>query len=225
MKIIIANHSRRTENTKLELDYLIGSLLAPGSAFLRKYQEVEGRKSKLEDVRSEVGLKLHWVYEMTGGNLQGKTFLDLGCGSTSYDKYVGYDNWMGIPSSSRTFEPWLCRVLHEVGVHVIGVDVGSLAHEEFEHYSRDLLSENALQEIPDHSIDFAHSRLLYDSPQLITNMVKRKDFPQMAREVRANALYWSLLDQARLAERVLKSQLFPQIERVLKPTGVYLCNE
>ncbi|MEK6830274.1 MAG: hypothetical protein AABY15_09225, partial [Nanoarchaeota archaeon] len=126
---------------------------------------------------------------------------------------------------SRSFEPWLPRALHEMGVHVIGIDIGNLDREEFEHYSLDLLKDNALSVIPDHSIDYAYSRLLYSSPQL-ANMVSPRDYPDIARKVKDQTIpYWSAGDGERLAGAVLEQKLLPQIERVLKPAGSYLLFE
>lgn len=169
------------------------------------------------------------VYKATDGDLLGKTFLDLGCGSTSYNMNVGYDNYINKTSKyeydKRIFEPWLCRALHELGAQVIGIDIGDLNNEEFEHYSLDLLVENALAYIPDHSVDYAHSKLLYSSPQL-AKIVRLHNYPQIVEEVKdKNHPYWTRGDQERLAERVLKQQLLPQIERVLKPEGIYFCFE
>ncbi len=171
--------------------------------------------------------ELRYISSAIDGDIKGKSFLDLGCGSTSYDRIAGYDNFIGISDGkrSRSFEPWLPRALYEMGVHVIGIDIGSLEGEEFEHHSLDLLEENALSVIPDHSIDYVHSRLLYSSPQL-ANMVSSRDYPDIARKVKDKAIpYWSAGDGERLAGAVLEQKLLPQIERVLKPTGSYLLFE
>ena len=58
-----------------------------------------------------------------------------------------------------------------------------------------LLSKKSLNFIPDNSIDIAHGRLLYSSPQL-----------------------------GRMGgnEERIKKVLIPQLERILKPEGIYL---
>ena len=168
--------------------------------------------------------ELSCISSAIGGNVKGKSFLDLGCGSTSYGEHVGYDNHMNISDGkkNRDFEPWIPRALHELGVHVIGIDIGSLDREEFEHYSLDLLKENALSVIPDHSIDHVYSKLLYSSPQL-ANMVSSRYYPDIASKVKDKAIpYWTIGDGERLAKTVLEQKLFHQIERVLKPAGTYL---
>lgn len=228
MKIITIDQLKNRNNRIAEGDTLFDSTI---NAFILKYLETNtssdfGQALKLGF--SPLSLKSHlkYVYRVTGDSIQGKTFLDLGCGSTSYDHSFGFDNYMNqTRGKDRTFEPWLCRFLHELGARVVGIDVGNLAGEKFEHYSLDLLAENALACIPDHSVDYVHSKLLYSSPQL-GNMVRKSHFPQIAEEVKDQSRpYWNVGDQEQLAERVLKQRLLPQIERVLKLDGIYLCFE
>jgi SAM-dependent methyltransferase len=149
------------------------------------------------------------------GELEGKSLLDLGCGSTSYDRTFGntnrvmregyfIENPLGVAYRSP-FEPWLPRILHELGMHVIGIDYGSLEDEEFEHYSHiDLLQEDVLQMIPDRSLDYVHTAMLWNSPLMEQMMWKREGV------------------RTAFAAQTLRERLLPQIKRVLKPEGLFL---
>jgi hypothetical protein len=85
-------------------------------------------------------------------NALGKRLLDLGCGS--------------IESESREFEPWLCRVAKIVGVEPVGIDIGSLEGEDFEHYQIDLAQPGALDFLPAHSFDAVHTFNYLISPEM-----------------------------------------------------------
>lgn len=126
-------------------------------------------------------------YDFLGENIQNKRILDLGCGSHrgTYESR----NW-----DPPIWEPWLCRALTKLGANPIGVDIGDLSEERFEHYQINLLSENSLNIIPDNSIDITNAELLYDSPTL-------QEMP---------------------GGRNLRDLLIPQLERVIKPEGFFI---
>lgn len=140
------------------------------------------------------------VGKALGGVISGKDVLDLGCGAKSGTADVNGGN-LGY------HEPWLARVLHRLNAKVVGVDVGDLSQEEFENYNLDLLNPDALNIFADQSFDVVHSSALYTSPEL-----QRRRYG-WAGDGSINAA-WDLA-------RILK----PQIERVLKPNGVYLIRE
>lgn len=155
------------------------------------------------------------IFLAANGEIKEKTILDLGCGSTSYDKRRGPTNKAMREGSLKDnplsglyrspFEPWLPRILHELGMHVIGIDYGSLEEEEFEHYSHvDLLKDDALQIISDRSIDYVHVAMLWNSP-LMENMLWERE--------RVRTVF---------AGETLRERLLPQIERVLKPEGLFM---
>lgn len=110
--------------------------------------------------------------EHTFGELdfvRGKRILDLGCGAT----IPKIDNEKTIPLSdreqnptSRQFEPWLSRILKELGAEPVGIDAGNLEGEQFEHYNIDLSQPGALNILPDHSFDAINMWSLLDSPAL-----------------------------------------------------------
>lgn len=87
-------------------------------------------------------------------NIKGKRILDLGCGSNSSQ------------ADGETFEPWFCRALHKLGAKPVGIDIGDLNAEEFEHYQVDLSKSGVLNFLPDNSFDGVYTRLLFTSPIL-----------------------------------------------------------
>jgi SAM-dependent methyltransferase len=136
------------------------------------------------------------------GKFNGKTFLDLGCGSKG-----GSEDNVKYP---YRFEPWLTRVLTKLGVTVVGIDVGDLAGEPFEHHAIDLLCPNALDRFADHSFDITHSSALYSSPEL-----GKRTSPPETKWPRES------LDSA----KKLLEVLLPQITRVTALDGYYLFRE
>ena len=101
---------------------------------------------------------LHDTAKMFGGfeNVRGKRILDIACGSlTSQDEFA--DN-------PRLYEPWLCRALWELEAEPVGVDIGNLDGEEFEHHNIDLSVPGALNFFPEKSFDGIHLSKLRTSP-------------------------------------------------------------
>jgi hypothetical protein len=184
------------------------------------FLEVTGNRQlykRLEEKYGEgVGVKaiqgqLKTLIDLYGIDFKQKRILDLGCGSTgeTYDSDINRKNFKTgkdtqpnqngkpweRPEFIRSFEPWFCRALHELGAECLGVDYGKLTGEEFEHLDyTDLLDPNALDSIQDNSIDLANARLLFDSPQL-EKIDRRKK---------------------------LKGVLLPQLERIVKPDGLFI---
>lgn len=132
---------------------------------------------------------LELIVHFTKGYMHGKRILDLGCGSSPASDF---------PEMGKDYEPWLCRILQSAGAYPIGVDIGNLDNEEFEHHSVDLSESNSLGFIPDFSIDMIHSNLLYYSPTLRSK--HRFDYD-------------------------LFEHLRPQLERIIKPNGIYLYHD
>jgi hypothetical protein len=93
-----------------------------------------------------------------------------------------------------------------VGIDCIGIDVGNLSGETFEHHQLDLLQPGALDFIPDHSIDLANSYGFLNSPELEKRVTGTERFTDASPEA------------SRKAEEVL----FPQLERIVKPEGYFL---
>ena len=88
----------------------------------------------------------------------GKRILDLACGSNSSRSPV---------TGRRTaqFEPWMCRLLAELGAEPVGVDLGDLDGELFQHYALDLGSPGALDVLPTASFDAVQDSRLFGSPE------------------------------------------------------------
>lgn len=139
---------------------------------------------------------IEWVL---GGKFAGKSILDLGCGAKS--------GTVESKTDPGYFEPWLARVLHHLGVKIVGIDIANLKNESFPSHRLDLLEPNTLKIFPDQSLDLVHSSALYSSPEL---------------QERLEGHGW---DGSLTAATRLINILQPQIERILKPTGCYLFRE
>ncbi|MBT3297497.1 hypothetical protein HN385_01080 [archaeon] len=151
------------------------------------------------------------IYIATKGEIKNKRFLCLGCGSTDYNtNHINSrlaSSYYKKDQSNRlfrsTFEPWIPRILLECGAQVIGVDYGGLRGEEFEHYSVNLLEKNVLNMVQDGSVDYVHVEMLWNSPLL-------EELVCQSHGTSRNSGY------------ILRERLLPQIECVLKPTGIFL---
>lgn len=90
--------------------------------------------------------------------VRGMKVLDLACGSRSSRSPV---------TGRRTaaFEPWMCRLLLELGAHPVGVDIGDLSGEAFEHHRIDLGVPGALDVLPTGAFDAVHESRLFGSPE------------------------------------------------------------
>ncbi len=94
------------------------------------------------------------IYSVLEEKLFQYRVLDLGCGS----RVPINENY------SRMFEPWMCRVMHKLGIDVVGVDIRPQQDEEFEHYVADLFSENSMPFIGNDTIDAIVATNLYFDP-------------------------------------------------------------
>ena len=135
------------------------------------------------------------------GNLEGKTILDLGCGSKeSPDALPRSGPYYGL-------HPGLCRFLHSRGIKVIGIDKADNSKESFENYSVNLIDPHALDFLPNNSVDVVNSRALIDSPTLLKGTAKVTSergiiFPYNREDLIPN----------------LKKQL----ERIVRPEGFFI---
>ena len=120
-------------------------------------------------------------------NIKGKRILDLGCGAIPE---------VGREVNLDSYEPWFCRTLLELGASPVGVDIGSLDQEEFEHHKLDLSRPRALNIFPDQSFDAINMRALTDSPRFLS-------------------MTFGGLERA-------KAELEAQVTRLLKEDGVKL---
>ncbi|MFC1615823.1 hypothetical protein ACFL21_01670 [Patescibacteria group bacterium] len=143
-----------------------------------------------EIYRNAVRAAVEAILTQTDGNLKGVRVLDLGCGSKPQLD----------PCCPGEHEPWLCRSLHLMGAHPIGVDLGNLKGEGFEAYQLDLMREDALHFIPDNSIDVIHNRELVASPTF-------------CRLYGYEGIDW------------LYQHLRPQMDRIFKESGIYIISD
>jgi SAM-dependent methyltransferase len=88
----------------------------------------------------------------------GRTVLDIACGSNSSRSPV-----TGLETSE--FEPWMCRLLLELGARLVGIDMGDLAGEAFENHRVDLGVPGALDFLVSESFDAIHESRLFGSPE------------------------------------------------------------
>jgi hypothetical protein len=84
--------------------------------------------------------------------------LDIACGSNSSRSPV-----TGLLTAA--FEPWMCRLLVELRARPVGIDIGDLADEAFEHHRVDLGVRGALDFLTTGSFDAVHESRLFGSPE------------------------------------------------------------
>lgn len=127
------------------------------------------------------------------GSLTGartKRILDIACGSNS-------SRSPGTGRRTAQFEPWMCRLLAELGAEPVGVDLGDLDAESFEHYALDLGLPGALDVLPAASFDAVQDSRLFGSPEL-----REKHGPAEADRIR--------------------NEIARQERRLLKPDGILI---
>ncbi len=131
------------------------------------------------------------------GNLstiKGQRILDIASGSNTSKApaFVYVDTPFGeqkirianVENYTAQFEPWFCRILVELQAQPVGVDIGDLDGEAFEHYRVDLGVEGALNFLPDHSFDAVQDSRLFGSPEFTAQFPARADRLRIAREIR-----------------------------------------
>ncbi len=106
--------------------------------------------------------------------IRGQAVLDIACGSsTSRSPVTG--------RQTAEFEPWMCRLLMDLGAHAVGLDIGDLADEAFEHHRVDLGVMGALDFLPAGSFDAVHESRLFGSPEF--RSVHGRASEQIRREI------------------------------------------
>ena len=98
----------------------------------------------------------------------------------------------------RNYEPWLLRILKSG----IGIDLG-LIDEEFEKHNIDLLKPDCLAFMPSNSLDLVNASFLFNSKLMV---------------------FKSSHYDANGAAKSLYENLYPQLNRILKPKGVFMFN-
>ena len=90
--------------------------------------------------------------------IRGQAVLDIACGSNSSRSPT-----TGLRTAQ--FEPWMCRLLVELGARPVGIDIGDLADESFVHHRVDLGVPGALDFLGTGSFDAVHESRLFGSPE------------------------------------------------------------
>ena len=125
--------------------------------------------------------------------LRDKRILDIACGShtsraPSWRSPRSIRNgWRAVSPTpdgyTALFEPWFCRILSAMDARPVGIDIGDLGEEAFEHYQADLGRTGALDVLPSHSFDAVHDSRLFGSPEFTTRFPVREDALIIAREI------------------------------------------
>lgn len=124
---------------------------------------------------------------------KGKRILDIACGSNTSKAPPSFhvriplgETRIAHATSGYTalFEPWFCRILLELGADPVGVDLGDLEGEAFEHYRVDLGQEDALAFFASHSFDAVQDSRLFGSPEFTFQFPHSADRFDVAQEIR-----------------------------------------
>ncbi len=142
----------------------------------------------LAEIIEEFVTRLQRAFGSAAG-VAGERILDIACGSNSSRSPL-----TGLRTAQ--FEPWMCRLLLELGAEPVGVDLGDLDGEFFEHHTLDLGVPGALDALPAASFDAVQDSRLFGSPEFRT--AHGSDADRVRREISR------------------------QERRLLKPTGILI---
>ena len=139
-------------------------------------------------------------------DLKDKRILYIACGSNTSKMprsiYVntpfGEISLGGNRGYTALFEPWLCRLLFDLGAKPVGVDFGNMDQEVFEHFLINLGNTDALASFEDRSLDAVQDSRLFGSPEFTAQ------FPEQA-------------DRLKVAEEIVRQE-----QRLLKPDGIII---
>jgi hypothetical protein len=124
--------------------------------------------------------------------IEGKRILDLACGSRTSKAPSGVARILPRKGAigrrreggySSLFEPWLCRILSSLGAQPVGIDLGDLEGESFQHYRLDLSLAGALDFLPPRSFDAVHDSRLFGSPEFTSARPRRSEVLEIARAI------------------------------------------
>jgi hypothetical protein len=140
----------------------------------------------LETIVAEFTARLKTAFSSLSA-IRGQVVLDIACGSNSS---------RSPDTGERTamFEPWMCRLLLELGARPVGVDIGDLDGEAFEHHRVDLGVPGALDFLPSGTFDAVHESRLFGSPEFraahrrATERVRREIHRQERRLLREDGI-------------------------------------
>lgn len=121
-------------------------------------------------------------------DIQNKRILDIACGSNTSkapvdSPFIERSFERASHRYTALFEPWFCRILFELGANPVGVDMGDLEIELFEHYRADLGQGGALDFLPTRSFDAVQDSRLFGSPEFTAQFPDPTARLQVAREI------------------------------------------
>jgi hypothetical protein len=150
------------------------------------------REPGLEEIIKQLAGRIYQAYG-TFAALKGKRILDIACGSNTsrapsfiFVNTPFGENRIPIPATegyTAQFEPWFCRMLLELDADPVGIDLGNLDGETFEHYPINLGQLGALDFLPGSSFDAVHDSRLFGSPEFTTQFPNQKDRLKIAAEI------------------------------------------
>ncbi len=179
-----------------------GTIIPKYYALFEKYSpysdfipfEIYRKRAELDYDKAESSISR--LYTLYSGNLSGLNILDVGCGSIN-----SKDNFF-VDGYSELYEPWFCRLLSDfnglfgLDMTIIGVDLDYNNYENF-------VSETMNFAVDDVVLDYITS----------LGLLGRVDFVNSA---------WIKDSPAFLRSGASMAELEAQIERILKPDGIYL---
>lgn len=187
-----------------ELIALLGSLAKPGeerdllaralAALEDKYAlpQKMAREPGLEEIIKQLVGRIHRAYG-SFERLKGQRVLDIACGSNTSKapSFVFVNSPFGeqripvphVEGFTALFEPWFCRILLELGANPVGVDLGDLDTETFEHHKVDLGKPGALDFLPDRTFDAVQDSRLFGSPEFTAAFPNQEDRLKIAAEI------------------------------------------
>jgi len=150
------------------------------------------REPGLEEIIKQLVGRIYRAYS-TIAMLKDQRVLDIACGSSTSKapSFVFVNTPFGehripIPSTdgyTAQFEPWFCRILLELGAHPVGIDLGNLDGETFEHYNVNLGESGALNFLAGHSFDAVQDSRLFGSPEFTAQFSNQRDRLKVAAEI------------------------------------------
>ena len=124
----------------------------------------------------------------------GQRILDIACGSSTskFPASIYVNSPLGEQMVQLTetddytaqFEPWFCRIVLALGAQPVGIDVGDLEGETFEHYNADLGAKGALDFLAARSFDAVQDSRLFGSPEFTAQFPDRSARLTVAAEIR-----------------------------------------
>ena len=149
------------------------------------------REEGVQDILEQMVGRIARAFERIS-NVHGKRILDIASGSNT--SLAPSSLYVNAPLGERRigpemkgytalFEPWFCRILVEMSANPVGVDMGDLEGEVFEHYHVDLRQLGALNFFPARSFDAVQDSRLFGSPEFSVQFPNPNDRLRLAAEI------------------------------------------